>query len=121
MICDIGINGESSFEQGLLQRAPGCEVWGYDFSVTGVRVPRPFLLLCGRPDLTSLDQWGPEIMDDSELSHRAHFEPWALGGTDMHGENDNPKWWTLDSLMELNGACPHPYESTVPYLFSSQS
>jgi len=34
----IGINGESSFEQSLLQRAPGCEVWGYDFSVNGVRV-----------------------------------------------------------------------------------
>ena len=36
----IGINGESSFEQSLLQRAPGCEVWGYDFSVNGVRVFR---------------------------------------------------------------------------------
>src|SRR6267142_1952874 len=56
-------------------------------------------------------------MDDPELSHRAHFEPWALGGTVMHGENDHPKWWTLDSLMKLNGACPHPCESTVPYLF----
>ena len=54
--------------------------------------------------MTFLDQWGPEIMDDPELSHRAHFQPWALGGTDMHGENDHPKWWTLDSLMKLNGA-----------------
>src|SRR5712691_1489744 len=23
----------------------------------------------------------------------------------MHGENDDPKWWTLDSLMKLNGSC----------------
>src|SRR6266850_229111 len=50
------------------------------------------------------DQWGPEIVDDPELAHRAHFEPWALGGADEHGEHENPKWWTLDSLMELNGA-----------------
>jgi len=28
----------------------------------------------------------------------------VLGGTDNHGENDNPKWWMLDSLMKLNGA-----------------
>jgi hypothetical protein len=31
-----GINGESSFEAALLERAPGCEVWGYDFSVNSV-------------------------------------------------------------------------------------
>src|SRR5712691_9109608 len=23
----------------------------------------------------------------------------------MHSENDDPKWWTLDSLMKLNGSC----------------
>jgi hypothetical protein len=34
-----GINGESSFESTLLQRAPGCEVWGYDYSVNSVRTP----------------------------------------------------------------------------------
>src|SRR5579863_2335105 len=33
----IGVNGESSFEATLLKRAPGCEVWGYDYSVGGVR------------------------------------------------------------------------------------
>lgn len=31
-----GINGESSFEAEVMKRAPGCEVWGYDFSVTSV-------------------------------------------------------------------------------------
>jgi hypothetical protein len=42
-ICHVctGINGESSFEASLLERAPGCEVWGYDFTVNSVRsVPR---------------------------------------------------------------------------------
>lgn len=49
-------------------------------------------------------QWGPEISNDPELRDRAHFEPWALGGTDNHEEHDNPKYWTLDSLMKLNGS-----------------
>ena len=43
-----GINGESSFERDLL-RAPGCEAWGYDYSVGGVRVP--CLLSWALPDL----------------------------------------------------------------------
>lgn len=37
-LCAVGINGESSFEAALLKRAPGCEVWGYDYSVTSVGV-----------------------------------------------------------------------------------
>ncbi|KAI9455892.1 methyltransferase domain-containing protein [Russula earlei] len=82
VIYSFGVNDESSFESSLLKRAPGCEVWGYDYSV---------------------NSWGPEITGDPELRHRAHFSPWALGGTDNHQESDNPKWWTLDSLMKLNG------------------
>jgi len=82
VIYSFGINGESSFEQDLLQRAPNCEIWGYDFSVNG---------------------WGLEISDDPELRRRAHFKPWALTGTDNQKESDDPKGWTLDSLMKLNG------------------
>ncbi|KAI9428343.1 hypothetical protein H4582DRAFT_2067709 [Lactarius indigo] len=29
--------------------------------------------------------------------------PFVLGGTNNHEDHDNPKFWTLDSLMELNG------------------
>ena len=36
IVVHTGINGESSFEAALLERAPGCEVWGYDFSVKSV-------------------------------------------------------------------------------------
>lgn len=32
-----GLNGESSFESSVLERAPGCQVYGYDFSVASVR------------------------------------------------------------------------------------
>jgi hypothetical protein len=52
----------------------------------------------------SCNQWGPEITNDPELRDRAHFKPYALGGTNNHNDNDNPKFWTLDSLMDLNGA-----------------
>jgi len=102
LVIIIGVNGESSFESSLLKRAPGCEIWGYDYSVENVRVSCPFfnqepLLTC------SFHQWGPEIRDDSELRDRAHFQPWALGGADDHGEHSNPKYWTLDSLMRHNG------------------
>jgi len=82
VIYSFGVSHESSYEAALLRRLPNCEVWGYDYSVV---------------------QWGPEISDDPELRNRAHFQAWALGGTDRHGENDNPKYWTLDSLMKLNG------------------
>ena len=31
-----GVENESSFESTVLQRAPSCEVWGYDYSVDSV-------------------------------------------------------------------------------------
>ncbi|KAH9054313.1 methyltransferase domain-containing protein [Lactarius vividus] len=82
VIYSFGINGESSFEAALLERAPGCEVWGYDFSV---------------------ESFGPEIENTPELKERAHFFPWALGGRNAHGPDDERKYYTLDALMRLNG------------------
>ena len=82
VVYSFGINGESSFEAEVLSRAPGCQVWGYDFSVTG---------------------WGPEIMANRSLAQRAHFQPWALGGTNDHGPNVDPPYYTLPTLMEING------------------
>lgn len=80
VIYSFGINHESSFEAELLTRTSGCQVWGYDFSVDG---------------------WGPEITP--ELSPRAHFHAYGLGGEDKHEEHDNPKFYTLATLMEMNG------------------
>ncbi|KAH9025475.1 hypothetical protein EDB84DRAFT_398331 [Lactarius hengduanensis] len=77
VIYSFGINGESSFESTLLKRAPGC-----DYSV---------------------NSWGPEITSNPELRDRAHFKPFALGGTNNHDDHDDLKYWTLDSLMDLNG------------------
>jgi len=45
-------------------------------------------------------QWGPELRP---YSHRAHFEPWALGPIDNHGSSAKVKMWSLHQLMEHNG------------------
>ncbi|KAH9025478.1 methyltransferase domain-containing protein [Lactarius hengduanensis] len=97
VIYSFGINGESSFES-TLPRAPGCGVWGYDYSVNSVSALSSLPLLNW-----TCDQWGPEITGDPELRDRAHFKPFALGGTNNHEDHGNPKYWTLDSLMDLNG------------------
>ena len=36
VVYSFGINGESSFEEEILKRVPGSQVWGYDFSVKSV-------------------------------------------------------------------------------------
>ncbi|KAF9241795.1 methyltransferase domain-containing protein [Melanogaster broomeanus] len=78
----FGVNGESSFEADIMKAAPGCEVYGYDFSV---------------------NSFGPEIEQDPDLKSRAHFYAYALGSKDTHSPADNPKTYTLRTLMELNG------------------
>jgi len=81
VIYSVGINGESSFEASLLERASDCQVYGYDFSVKS---------------------FGPEIEDVPSLKRRAHFKPYALGGVDAHGPTDNPPFYTLATLMAQN-------------------
>ncbi|GJE90227.1 hypothetical protein PsYK624_063550 [Phanerochaete sordida] len=79
-IYSFGINGESSFEAALLEAAPHCQVWGYDFSVKS---------------------FGPEIANVSHLDARAHFFPYALGGDDA--PHAHPPTFTLQTLMQRNG------------------
>lgn len=80
VIYSFGINYESSFEAALLENTQHCEIWGYDFSV---------------------HSFGPEIPKDQ--LHRAHFHAYGLAGQDRHGPTDEPKMWTLESLMKANG------------------
>ncbi|KAG0707049.1 methyltransferase domain-containing protein [Suillus ampliporus] len=81
-IYSFGVNGESSFEADLMKAAPGCQVYGYDFSV---------------------NSFGPEIEEVTDLKSRSHFFPYALGPEDKHTVADNPKTFTLRTLMERNG------------------
>ncbi|KAG2365432.1 methyltransferase domain-containing protein [Suillus spraguei] len=81
-IYSFGVNGESSFEADLLKAAPGCQLYGYDFSV---------------------NSFGPEIEEDTNLKPRSHFFPYALGPENKHNAVDEPKMYTLRTLMERNG------------------
>ncbi|THH26618.1 hypothetical protein EUX98_g7567 [Antrodiella citrinella] len=85
VIYSFGLNGEVSFEAELLQLAPGCQLWGYDYSVQSI---------------------GPQIelavdQHNVSLSSRAHFQAYALGGKDTH--NTEPPMYTLKTLLESNG------------------
>lgn len=94
-----GINGESSFEANLLERAPGCQVWGYDFSVQSVREAFQKDMTCSG---LIFAQFGPEIEDVPDLKRRSHFKPYALGGVNAHGPDDSPPYYTLATLMKQN-------------------
>ncbi|KAF8481481.1 methyltransferase domain-containing protein [Gautieria morchelliformis] len=82
VVYSVGVNGESSYEAAILQRAPGCQVYGYDFSV---------------------HSFGPEIEEVRALKARSHFWAWGLSGKDTHSSNDPIKMYTLDTLMKMNG------------------
>ena len=75
-----GINGESSFEAEILERTNHCQIWGYDFSV---------------------NSFGPEI--PASEKHRTHFHAYGLAGRNAHGPDDDPKYYTLQSLFDMNG------------------
>ncbi|KAG8886277.1 hypothetical protein FRB98_001374 [Tulasnella sp. 332] len=81
IVYSVGINGESSFEAEIIETTK-CEVWGYDYSV---------------------DRFGPEIEESPDLKARSHFFPYALGGKDDHGPGANPPFYTLPTLMLMNG------------------
>ncbi|OJT03108.1 hypothetical protein TRAPUB_6336 [Trametes pubescens] len=81
VIYSFGVDSSYSLEATLLQSTRFCEVWIYD-STKGdsakSQIPR-------------------------SLRHRAHFAKVALGASDRHGAGDEPKTWTLKSLMTENG------------------
>jgi len=79
VIYSFGINGESSFEAALLTRNTGCQVWGYDFSVTS---------------------FGPEVESVPALKSRAHFHAYALGAHDA--PHASPPEYSLKTLMATN-------------------
>ncbi|TBU51741.1 methyltransferase domain-containing protein [Dichomitus squalens] len=81
VIYSFGIDSTYLFEATLLQSTRFCQVWIYD-STKGA---------------------GAEGHIPRALRHRAHFGKLALGASDRHGAGDEPKTWTLKSLMAENG------------------
>ncbi|PCH42835.1 hypothetical protein WOLCODRAFT_102669 [Wolfiporia cocos MD-104 SS10] len=80
VVYSFGLDWETSFEAELLARTRHCEVWGYDYVAPGFGGALPRTL---RP--------------------RTHFARLGLGAQDSHAPADEPKMWTLRSLMAANG------------------
>ncbi|KAH9942863.1 methyltransferase domain-containing protein [Amylocystis lapponica] len=80
VVYSFGLDWDSSFEAELLERTRHCEIWGFDYTAGGFgkKVPRT-------------------------QRHRTHFARVGLGAADSHGPADEPKMWTLRSLMQANG------------------
>ncbi|KAJ7701825.1 methyltransferase domain-containing protein [Mycena rosella] len=78
VVYSVGINYESSFEAEILSNTQGCQVWGYDSTVSS---------------------FGPQV--GAEHASRTHFQPYGLAATDK--SDDTPKMYSLESLMKMNG------------------
>ena len=63
-------------------------------------------------------QFGSEIKYSPRLKERTHFFQWGLAGHNAHGPEDSPKYYTLDTLMRLNGG-PSLSRSESQVLISS--
>ncbi|KAI0820548.1 methyltransferase domain-containing protein [Trametes gibbosa] len=81
VIYSFGVDSSYSFETTLLQSTRHCQIWIYD----------------------STKGDGAKSQIPRSLRHRAHFDKIALGATDRHAPGDDPKTWTLKSLMTENG------------------
>lgn len=80
IIYAFGVDWDSSWEAEVLSRTQHCQIWGYD---------------------ATHSKFGSTIM--SSLSRRTHFSKYQLGPKDSHGPDDDPKVYTLETLMKLNG------------------
>jgi len=79
VIYSFGIDWDSSWEAEVLARTEHCEIWGFDYTQEG---------------------FGPDVRS---MKHRTHFQQLQLGPTNSHGPDDDPKVYTLQSIMLENG------------------
>lgn len=75
---------ESAWEASVLESTEHCEIWGYDHNMKG---------------------FGRQVSATSfSKKHRTHFQRYVqLASEDKHGRNDDPKMYTLESMMRTNG------------------
>lgn len=77
VIYSAGVNGESSFEAALLERAPGCQVYGYDFSVNSVSCLNPTIICWSHPSFSI--RWAQRSRTSriSRIEHTSSPMHWA--------------------------------------------
>lgn len=84
----VGMNYETTFEAELLERTRHCQVWGYDYRS---------------------NSFGYHI----KPNYRTHFFSWGLANFDSHEPHNNPKLYTLKTLLEINSS----YALLSPFYF----
>ena len=79
-----GMDWESAWEASLLEGTEHCTIWGYDHQTKG---------------------FGRQVSHAPFASkHRTHFSSHVqLGPVDKHLRGDEPKLYTLSTLMKMNG------------------
>lgn len=77
IIYTFGMNYETTLEAELLDRTRHCQVWGYDYRS---------------------NSFGSHI----KPNYRTHFFSWGLANFDSHEPHNNPKLYTLKTLLEIN-------------------
>ncbi|GJE96159.1 methyltransferase domain-containing protein [Phanerochaete sordida] len=83
-VYSFGMDWDSAWEAAVLDSSESCEIWGYDHAMKG---------------------FGRHVSHASfTKKHRTHFQTNVqLGPEDKHDRNDDPKLYTLETIMRQNG------------------
>lgn len=118
-----GSPADASFEAELLARTRHCQL--YVFDPTASSLPRS-LTSPGSLSTTLSDFYSAwdvsssdnerDYWDSRGIAQRSHFKPYRIAGFDAHATGDNPKTYTLESLMRQNGARGAPIAMCVDLL-----
>ena len=107
--CRLGSPADASFEAELLARTRHCQLFVFDH--TSMSLPRALTTPTSQPiALGEFYSSAPDVDDEHDywdsrgIAQRSHFKPYRIAGYDAHAAGDNPKIYTLESLMRLNGA-----------------
>ena len=107
----LGSPADASFEAELLARTRHCQLFVFDHTASSL--PRALTTPSSLPialgefySAASASDMDDEhdYWDSRGIAQRSHFKPYRIAGYDAHASGDNPKIYTLESLMRLNGA-----------------
>jgi len=111
IVYSVGSPAEASFEAELLARTRHCQLYVFDH--TAWTLPRALTTPSTLPptlsefysawDASSPESDEHDYWDSRGIAQRSHFKPYRIAGFDAHGAGDNPKMYTLESLMLQNG------------------
>lgn len=112
VVYSVGSPADASFEAELIARTRHCNLFVFDH--TAPSLPRALSAPASLP--TALGEfyaaWDGsgsrsenerDYWDSRGAAQRSHFKPYRIAGFDAHAAGDNPKTYTLESLMRQNG------------------